>query len=775
MDFPNSQMLEGRRIVDIKSFFESIVRIGAHGQQFGCSLSNVVLQKEKMQGIRSSLHLKCNMCNETFKLDTSDASVNRDAVLAMMAIGSGFSHLEQVTSSLEIPCMSSRMYTALHDEVSEAWEETSLRTMKEAAEEEKQIALRNKDVDKNGVPCITVVADGTWAKRSYHTNFNSSSGAAAVIGYRTKKVLFLGVRNKFCTVCKIAETTGDTVKSHTCFKNWNGSSAAMEADIIAEGFSKSMEMYGLIYEKLIADGDSSCYKKILDTNPYESVVVEKIECKNHLLRNFSRKIRELIKDTSSGPLILRKKIQQNQLRLRWAVCKAISFRKSEPIQFQEKVNNLKKDLGNCISHVFGEHKDCAALKYFCDAAPIAHGSVVTDLKHTDLHEKLESFINVLVHHARSLIHDVDSNIVEHFNSIIAKYIGGKRVNYTKKRSYQSRCAAAVVAHNTKQPLFTVKKYLSNGLTPKRYAIKAELRSIRRNNLKKQKPKKPKCRDKENDRTSNNKDYGDSCKKPDLNLEDYELAKQIFLENLHKSDHEIEKIERATQTQESCSLWYIERRKRLTASKFGDVCRRREYTSCKVLVDSIIYSKHFFSQACDYGKRNEKNAREAVEQVVGAKIQPCGLFIDSSHPFLAASPDGLIGDMGILEVKCPWSAREMTPEEGISKRKILFWSSKGEVNQNHKWYYQIQGQLHITRRQYCVFAAWTPKGLKTETILKDDQFWKTEMEEKLVSFYMKCLLPELVDPRKVRNMPIRDPDTILQAIENRKRKLQAESN
>lgn len=40
-------------------------------------------------------------------------------------------------------------------------------------------------------------------------------------------------------------------------------------------------------------------------------------------------------------------------------------------------------------------------------------------------------------HAPSLIHDIDSNSVERYNSIVAKLIGGKRVNYSRRGSYQA--------------------------------------------------------------------------------------------------------------------------------------------------------------------------------------------------------------------------------------------------------------------------------------------------------------------------------------------------
>lgn len=307
----NCSILEGRRIININFFIESIIEMSQHSPEFGCSLKNMHFVKENRLGLISTLHFKCDMCNRLFAIHTSDdqCDVNKDAVLAVMNIGSGFTHLEQITSSLEIPCMSSRMYNRLHDEVCDSWEEKCLETMKEAGEEEKSLALQEGHVDENGTAKITVVADGSWAKRSYRSNYNSLSGAAAIIGFKTKKVLYIGVRNKYCTICKTAEKANIDSRPHKCYKNWTGSSSSMEADIVAEGFAKSLEMHGLIYENLIADGDSNCYKKILDTNPYENVVVQKIECKNHLLRNYSRKIRELVKDKSAGPLILRKKIQ----------------------------------------------------------------------------------------------------------------------------------------------------------------------------------------------------------------------------------------------------------------------------------------------------------------------------------------------------------------------------------------------------------------------------------------------------------------------------------
>nr|CAI5866908.1 unnamed protein product [Callosobruchus analis] len=129
------------------------------------------------------------------------------------------------------------------DKVFDMYEQCSVEFMANAAEEEKEMAIRDNEVGEDGVPEITVICDGTWGNRSYKKNYNSLSGAAAIIGYRTKKVLYLGVKNKYCVVCR--QHRGENVPDHTCYKNWTGSSSAMESAIISERFSKSESMYGL--------------------------------------------------------------------------------------------------------------------------------------------------------------------------------------------------------------------------------------------------------------------------------------------------------------------------------------------------------------------------------------------------------------------------------------------------------------------------------------------------------------------------------------------------
>lgn len=72
----------------------------------------------------------------------------------------------------------------------------------------------------------------------------------------------------------------------------------METEIIVEGF-KYCEGYNARFHKVISDGDSSAFKEISEAAIYQNpeLVIEKIECVNHLFKNFHKKFIALTKDT----------------------------------------------------------------------------------------------------------------------------------------------------------------------------------------------------------------------------------------------------------------------------------------------------------------------------------------------------------------------------------------------------------------------------------------------------------------------------------------------
>jgi len=106
------------------------------------------------------------------------------------------------------------------------------------------------------------------------------------------------------------------------------------------------------------------------------------------------------------------------------------------------------------------------------------------------------------------------------------------------------------------------------------------------------------------------------------------------------------------------------------------------------------------------------AKIDFEKKYNIKIESAGLFIHTALNYLAASPDGLIGKDAIIEIKCPQSIKEYTPEEAVNNKKLKFMvynDGKLILKKNNCYYFQVQGQLNITKRTLCYFVVWTPKG------------------------------------------------------------------
>ncbi|KAJ8926715.1 hypothetical protein NQ314_020890 [Rhamnusium bicolor] len=114
-------------------------------------------------------------------------------------------------------------------------------------------------------------------------------------------------------------------------------------------------------------------------------------------------------------------------------------------------------------------------------------------------------------------------------------------------------------------------------------------------------------------------------------------------------------------------------------------------------------------ATSWGKDHAPIAINEFEKINNVKVQECGLFVDPLEPYLGASPDGLIEEDAIIEGKRPKNISSLTPLEGIKNRKIKFAkieNNKMKLNKNHNYYYQVQGQLHVTKRDYYIFIVWT---------------------------------------------------------------------
>lgn len=100
-----------------------------------------------------------------------------------------------------------------------------------------------------------------------------------------------------------------------------------------------------------------------------------------------------------------------------------------------------------------------------------------------------------------------------------------------------------------------------------------------------------------------------------------------------------------------------------------------------------------ARAMEYGKEMEPEAIAAYERKTGMMVEQCGFIRHPLHPFVGASPDILIGDVGGGEIKCPLSieVHAITLRDGLPPEHIE----------------QIQGGLWVTGREWWDFISYNP--------------------------------------------------------------------
>ncbi len=202
----------------------------------------------------------------------------------------------------------------------------------------------------------------------------------------------------------------------------------------------------------------------------------------------------------------------------------------------------------------------------------------------------------------------------------------------------------------------------------------------------------------------------------------------------KTQEEAAALEEKTRDQAKSREWFSARKFRLTASRFGEICKATAAKDVPSLCASLTTTSNIQTRAILHGKTYEKTAIAEFEKKTNESVLPCGFFVDPSFPFLGASPDGKVGEEALVEVKCPFSAREKKIE--VCPEIPYLEEADGDLRlkKNHNYYYQVQGQLAITKRKFCYFVVYTFQDLFVEKIEYDSDFFQTELVPKLTEFF-----------------------------------------
>lgn len=180
-------------------------------------------------------------------------------------------------------------------------------------------------------------------------------------------------------------------------------------------------------------------------------------------------------------------------------------------------------------------------------------------------------------------------------------------------------------------------------------------------------------------------------------------------------------------------WHTARLAKVTASRVADVIAKTKTgygaSRANLMADLIVErltgqpASTFTNAHMEWGTEQEPHARAAYSARTGELVEEVG-FID--HPRIVnsgASPDGLVGDDGLVEFKCPATST------------MLDTLLANEVPS--KYIPQMQWQMACTGRKWCDFCSYDPRlpehlRMFVKRVPRDDEYIKT-LETEVTKF------------------------------------------
>lgn len=151
-------------------------------------------------------------------------------------------------------------------------------------------------------------------------------------------------------------------------------------------------------------------------------------------------------------------------------------------------------------------------------------------------------------------------------------------------------------------------------------------------------------------------------------------------------------------------WFAARLGKVTASRVADIIAKtksgystsRANYMAELICERLTGSRGDFykNAAMEWGTATEPQARAAYEAVAGVLVEEVGFVPHSTITMAGASPDGLVGADGLVEIKCPITATHIDTLLGCTVPS--------------KYNTQMQWQMACTGRQWCDFVSYDPR-------------------------------------------------------------------
>ncbi|XP_052784433.1 uncharacterized protein LOC128220191 [Mya arenaria] len=157
-------------------------------------------------------------------------------------------------------------------------------------------------------------------------------------------------------------------------------------------------------------------------------------------------------------------------------------------------------------------------------------------------------------------------------------------------------------------------------------------------------------------------------------------------------------------------------------------------------------------ATRHGQNYEPVARAWYESVSGHKVRKSGIVVCLTEPYIAASPDGIIDERTIVEIKCP--TRQLEDLISSGKYDVLLEDGQPKLSPKGKngYYCQVQVAMFCTESTLCKFVVWTAEKQCVVDVQYSKDFIKGILP-RIRDFYFKHLLVRLTDEFQASRLKI----------------------
>jgi putative phage-type endonuclease len=156
-------------------------------------------------------------------------------------------------------------------------------------------------------------------------------------------------------------------------------------------------------------------------------------------------------------------------------------------------------------------------------------------------------------------------------------------------------------------------------------------------------------------------------------------------------------------------WFSDRLGKVTASRLADVLAKTKtgYSASRtnyitqLVLERITNTRaeSYSNAAMQWGTEQEPFARAAYEAHTGQMVEEVGFIPHPDIEAAGASPDGLVGDDGMVEIKCPSSSTVL---------EVWLTHSQGDNPVDAKYYAQMQWQMRCANRAWCDYVVFDPR-------------------------------------------------------------------